>query len=417
MSMLARIAYRNVRRHRRRTLLSGITIAVGLVLFLFTDAMFSSVERGAIDDMIALSVSAVKVHTRSYLAEKESRPLGDGLPDVEAVRAFLARDSRVVATTPRTLFFAQVGNGVEMLPVVGTVVDPEGDPAVFSLPDYTEGRYLTPGQVYEVVLGKSLASDLGVALGDYVTIYARTRNETHNAEEFRVVGLLDTTDPALNRATVVISFETADDFLDLDGLVTEVDVALERPSRFEEYEQAMKEVGSAVVQAFPNLGVETFVDVGAGFLAMVRGKRAFSWVFMGVILLIAAVGIFNSVLMSVYERVREIGVLRAHGLTPREITWMFLLEGFFTGLAGALLGVTVGAVVVCCTVEVGIPIHRVVGQEMTAGIPVWGTLHGQWNPGSFLFAFLFGVSVALVAGWIPSRTAGRMTVTDALRHV
>ena len=148
---------------------------------------------------------------------------------------------------------------------------------------------------------------------------------------------------------------------------------------------------------------------------MTHAKRVFGMVFMLVILIIAVVGIFNTVFMSVYERIREIGVLRAHGLKPRDITFMFVLEGFITGLFGSALGIMVGSLANMYLVVTGIPMEKMVGKIATASYGISGNIYGEWNLPAMGIAFCLGMLVATVAGIIPARRASKIQVTQALR--
>ena len=166
---------------------------------------------------------------------------------------------------------------------------------------------------------------------------------------------------------------------------------------------------------FPTLRVNTFLDLGAGVLELTRAKRVGGVIFMGVILVIAVVGIFNTVFMSVYERIREIGVLRAHGLKPRDITVMFVLEGFITGLLGSVLGLMAGSLANVYLVITGIPMEKMVGKIATASYGISGNIYGEWNLPAMGLAFCLGILVATVAGIIPARRASKIQVTQALR--
>jgi ABC-type lipoprotein release transport system permease subunit len=377
----------------------------------------SGLDRGGIDNLIELSASAVKVHTTAYENDKEAFPLKHGIADLVPLRALLAQDKRVRGVTPRTQFLGQLSNYEQTVPVLGIIVDPSTDTTVFSLIRFLEGSYFT-GNPHEIILGKKLAQDLGVKTGGDITLYALTKYDSRNADEFRIAGVLNTSDPGLNQSSVIISYAAADDFLDIDGLVTEIDIALKRRANLSGMKTDAREVQQRVASAFPGLSAATFMDLGASFLEIAKSKRAFGVMFLLILLLIAGVGIFNTVLMSVYERIREVGVLRAHGMPPSHVTLMFALEGFFTGLLGSALGVMLGSCGVWAMVVYGYPIDKFVKSgNMAAGLSFWGTVHGEWNVAAIVAMFVFGTLVATFAGFIPAKKAGSIQVTDALRFV
>ncbi len=417
MGMTLKIAVRNILRHKRRTLTSAVVIAVGLMFYIFMDSVMAGLDRGGIDNMIELSTAAVKVHTEAYEQDKEATPLDHGIADVSAIKQTLRDNERVLGVTPRTKFLGQLSNYEETVPVVGIAIDPATDSTVFSLKPSLIGSYFSTHSKREIILGRKLAQEMGVDTGGYITLYALTRYDSHNADEFRVVGLLATTDPQINRSSVIVSYAAANDFLDLDGLVTEVDIAIERRVNFDDMATDAERIAARIDNAAPGLTAMTFMDLGASFLEIAKSKRSFGVIFLVIVLLIAAVGIFNTVLMSVYERIREIGVLRAHGMKPGQVTLMFLLEGVLTGLLGSVIGLVLGIAVNWVLIVYGYPIDKLAGDIDTAGIPYWGTIYGEWNLATLVWMFVFGVTVSTLAGIIPARKAAKMSITQILRFV
>ncbi len=415
MKMILHIAWRNLMRNKRRTILSAVTIAVGMMYFAMMDTMMTGMDKGAVDNMIELSTGAVKIQTRKYEADQQSLPLEHGISDRKEISELLMKDSRVKGITGRTIFLGQLSNYEDVYPVQGIVVERENDENVFSLKQYIEGEYFSEESRNEIILGADLAEDLNVGLGGLITLYSRTRFDTRNADEFVIVGLIKSTDPNINQNSVLITREAGEEFLELEGLITELVVSLNERNAFKTLVNDMVEIQTTLRNAFPEDTVMTFNETGADFMKMSESKSKFGYIFLMTILFIAAVGIFNTVLMSVYERVREIGVLRAHGMTPGTLTKMFMLEGFFTGIIGAVFGFILSLIVVYLFVEKGLPMDKMAGDMDVTGMPIWGTLYGVWNIPSIIAAALFSIVISTVAAVIPARKAGKMSVTDALR--
>jgi len=413
--MLFTIAFRNILRHRRRTILSAITIAAGMLVFIFMNSLLTGADRAAIDNLISLNTAALKIQTQRYQNEQKTLPLTDGIANADSLRLKLLTDKRVKGATPRTRFLGQLSNYADAVPVIGIAIDERTDSTVFSLSRCIEGSYFSGDNRREIILGKRLAANLGVTAGDFITLYALTRYESRNADEFKIVGLLNTTDPALNRGAAYITLSAADDFIDREGLITELDVAVRERINYQTFVKDVKGVQQAVRRSNPGCAVDSYLEIAADYFKISRMKSMFGFIFMGFILLIAGVGIFNTVFMSVFERIREIGVLRAHGFKPAEITRLFLLEGVFTGVAGSTLGLAAGCVVNVFLVIYGYPIDKVAGDSIAGDLPVYGTIYGQWNIGTLAAVFLFGIAVAVLAGIIPARKAGSIEVNQALR--
>jgi ABC-type lipoprotein release transport system permease subunit len=417
MKMLVKIAFRNLMRHKWRTILTGIVIAFGLWIFLFMDSVMNGLDRGSIDNMINLTTSAVKIHTAEFDADGESYPLKYGLQDIGKIEETLTAHDRVKATAPRTQFLGELSNYEESIPVIGTIVDPARDSTVFTLTEFLVGDYFSADNGNEIILGKDLARDLNVKPGDDITLYALTKYDSRNAADFKIIGLFNTTDPTLNKSGVYITFNAANDFLDLENTITELNVQLKRRINFKDLENDMKEVRALIDNTYPKLATYTFVELGAGVLELVKQKKAWGVGMTLVFLLIAAVGIVNSVLMSVYERVREVGVLRAMGLEGKEIVRMFMIEGTMIGFVGSLVGVLLGIATIAVLTTYGYPMDKIYGDMYvdTSGFPVWGTIYGEWNIPLIIGIFLFGILTAFLASIYPARRAAKMSVIQAIR--
>ena len=416
-STLATIAWRNVWRHGKRTALTVITMAFGLGLYIGMDSILKGMDRMGLENMMELSDSSVKITTRTYDEESQSLPLDYGIPDVGAVEALLKKDPRVLGTAPRLRFVGQLSNGKDSLPVQLIAIDPERDDQVFSLAKYRIGTALTVhGDEPVIMLGKKLAAELGLELGSWVTLSARTRYDSQNAQDFQVVALLDTPDPTINNGNGYISFSAAEPFLDLEGLRTELAVRMEKRINLKDAMKDSDEVAALVNATFPELSAKSFGEIGRQFLELSKAKSKGAGMIIFIMMIIAGVGIANTVLMSVYSRIREIGVLRAFGLTAKDIRRLFLLEGGLIGLVGSLAGLLFGILLDAYFIFWGMPLDAMMG-NIDMGLPVGGNLYGEWNPDQMVVAVIVGLLIALYASRSPAKRAGKLEVTNALRFV
>jgi ABC-type lipoprotein release transport system permease subunit len=362
----------------------------------------------------------------------------------------------VKGITGRTSFLGSVSDYENDLPVIGSAVFPETDGEVFTLGKYLEGEWFSgyasaPGEDasssegaqdeetqaqgtqaeasqeqgtqgngfrdYEIIIGSELADEFSLSPGDYILLKANMAGGAPNAAEFLIRGVVETPNPGINRNHVYIPFETAEDFLGVDQLITEAFISLDTPTGLpiDRTRELADRVQGEVKELFPHLRVLTFEDGAKQFLAMMEQEQAFGMIMYVVVLLIAAVGIVNTILMSVYERIREVGVLRALGFQGKEVVRMFLLEGLLTGIIGSLMGIMLGLLLNIQLVKGGMDFSFFVEQMNMGGLPVGGKIYGVWNLQVIPISLVFGVVVSLLAGYIPARKAGRIEVTRALR--
>jgi putative ABC transport system permease protein len=313
---------------------------------------------------------------------------------------------------------ARLSNYEDEIPVLATAVDPSRDGGVLRLADaVAEGVWLDKAEPRDVVIGADLAGELGLGLGDYVLVSASTVYENVNADEYRIAGLLAAPDPSLNKAALFMAYPDADEFLGLDGLVTEIVVAGRAYPALDSLLSGADGAAASVSKALTDLQADPIRVLAQDYLAMREMKGKFSSVIILIMLVIAGVGIVNTILMAVYSRIREIGVLRAYGMTAQEIKRLFTLEGLIVGAVGSLAGVLLGVVIVAVTSTYGLSFAQIVGDVDMGGIPIMDRLYGEWNFGNMVFGFLFGMLVSFLSARIPAKRAAKMQVTDALRFV
>jgi putative ABC transport system permease protein len=218
----------------------------------------------------------------------------------------------------------------------------------------------------------------------------------------------------VNGAGLFMPLEDARALLDAPReLVTEIDVALPRASSLGAALAASDGEAAALRSALPGARIDPLSFLAQDYLGLRNLKARYSYAIILIVLLIAAVGIVNTILMSVYSRVREIGVLRAYGMVPRDILRLFTLEGLAVGIFGSLLGVAFGTLLNLLMVVKGFSLDAFASSM--GSMPLSGTLYGEWNPSTMVVGFLFGVIVAVVAARIPARRAARLEPTTALR--
>ena len=416
MGTLWKIALRNTIRHGRRTIITAVVMMVGIAVYIFFNSMLAGLDRMAIDNMTDYTLSSMKIRTPAYVDDLEATPLDKGLAHPRQVLAAAAAQG--LSAAPRLCFVARLSNYTDEIPVLADAVDPQADARVFKLAAaVTAGSWLGPGTPHSVVMGAELARELSVKPGDAILISPQTITDTTNADEYTVAGLVSTPTPEVNLGGLFISLDDARELLGApggpDGLVTEVNVALPRAPSLA---AALTEGDAAAARlraALPNERVDPISQLASGYLAVRNSKTRVTVIIVLIVLVISAVGIVNTILMSVFSRVREIGVLRAYGMTPRDILRLFMLEGLALGVVGSLLGVGLGALANFFFIAHGMDTSAFA--QGFGSIPVGGVLRGEWDLKTIVAGFLFGIIVSLVAARIPARRAARLEPTNALR--
>ncbi len=425
--MLLKIAIRNVFRHKRRTFFTVFTMAVGLMFFIFFDSMFVGIDRMLIEELIKFQDSSIVIYSKEYDENKKAYPLNKPIKDVDTILKVASSIKNVEGITPRTQFLAELIYLGKSQYIIGTIVNPQTDTKVFDFHNSVkEGRFFDNNKENEILIGSVLAKKLGVTVGDTITLSAQTKYETYNAVDFVVCGILETVVPTINESTVVLTFNSAEELLDLECTVTSLHIKISWP-KGESIPSYTRKVTEVVKELQKKLGEEykiySFKELYNEFIILMKQKRISSSIIIFFILLISAVGIVNTILMAVYERIKEIGVLMAMGLKPKEIRRLFLFEGGFIGVIGGLFGILLGFLVNLWLVYLGWNLEKMYGETATGlkpsqlGMPVWGTIYGEWNIYAFIFCFCFGILIAIFSSYFPARYASKLQITNCLRHV
>ena len=402
------MAWRNVWRNWRRTTIALAAIVLGLVLLLFMDGLIKGSDQTIFGNAVRLYGGNVQVHAPGY-REKLSRlpllPLADADAVVQAARA----QPQVIAAVKRIRTGGIISSREGAFPVAITGVEP-ADEARLSIQaeNVSQGRFLADADGDAVFIGKGLADQLGARVGDRVNLLGRRKDETMRQRSMTIVGIYDLGEPEAEKA-VFITLPEAQTLYNLRDQATEVAISLQSVGQ-------EKAVLAALGPALPGYEVDSWDTLRPELRQTIDTKSSFSSFFGIVVVLIASIGILNLMLMAVFERTREMGVLAALGLKGRQIAWLFLLEGALIGVVGAIAGCALGALLLGLFRRVGIDISFMSGMgEITAlmGDRMYTTVSGS----AILGRGMLVVAIAALASLFPAWQAARKEPAEALHHV
>lgn len=416
LPVVASIAWRNVLRHGRRTFITAIVLAVGIGIFIMFDSMLAGMDRITVDTGTEYENASVSIRTKEYQQHADSQPVEYALTDASAIMAALPGLLPQGSTfTPRARFHAQISNYIDDTPGLAIAVNPDTDPSVFKTSSsLISGQWVCAGKA---VLGSDIARDLKVKVGDWIAISAILPDGTINAIEREVGGVADLPLFNLSSQAVYLSMTDAEALLGSPLAPTEIDIRIPPAARLDQLIAQAQAAAASIESAFSGVEALSIGESMKDYLAMRTMKSKFSSILIFIVLLIAAVGIFNTLLMSMYSRIREIGVLAAYGLEPRQIKQLFSLEGLMIGTIGSMGGLALGALFVWWLSTKGISFGWLTGNLDLGNLPKNLFIRGEWNAPAFAGAFVFGVLVSWLASLMPARKAASIEVTDALRFV
>jgi ABC-type lipoprotein release transport system permease subunit len=296
-------------------------------------------------------------------------------------------------------------------------VDPETDGDVFRFAESMEkGDFLKRGED-SIVLGSWLAEDLQADIGFPVSLLTRSRDGYYQTIDLDVAGIFNCPNPYVNRATALIPLDTADYYLQMEGAVTEIALSLPESAGLREEIAAVNQVLQSESKNLESKGIEvyTWQELAYDYLQFAAAKQGGSKIILFLVFIIAAVGISNTMLMAVYERIRELGMMRALGMDDGKLRAAFILEAGGIGFFGSVFGVLIGSIATWYFVRYGID-FTFMTREMDMGYRVAGVMYGTWNIGTMVTAFIAGIVISMIIAIFPTRKVVRMQVADALHH-
>ncbi len=408
-----RLAGRNLARNKRRTWISAITVAFAVFLLQLSYAMLIGLEDQSFDNLINYQTGHAKVYADGYFEEREDFTLDFALAKPESIKEKMAAVSGVAGVAPRLIFSAQLSNGSEQVSCLGTGIQVTGsDSDVFRLDQaIVAGAYLQPGDE-GMLLGGGLAEFFEVTVGDWLTVLAKTKAGAYEAMDLPIVGLIGTGNPGIDRNSFMVPLSTARYMLDMEEEATELAVRY-APSAAE---AATFSRIRTVLAEEDGIDLKSWEEVEEDFMALVEIKRTSSVIMLGLFVLIAVVGITNTILMAAYERTREIGTLLAMGLRGGGVRKIFLIEGGLMGLLGGAVGIALALIVIAYFSVNGIDLTAMYG-DMDTGYPIKDVFYLALAPAFIAGSWLVTGLLASLASYYPAAKASRQDPAEALRHV
>jgi len=243
-----------------------------------------------------------------------------------------------------------------------------------------------------------------------VTLLGRSKNETMRQHNFNVVGIYDVHTPEAEKGTVFIPLADAQTLYNLRDQVTEVPIFLKQIG-------GEAAVMAALQAQLPNYEIDSWQTLKGDLTDTLKTKMAYTSFIGIVVIVIASIGILNLMLMAVFERTREMGVLAALGMKGRQVMGLFLLEGSLIGVVGAVIGGGLGLLIIALLGNVGLDLSKMTTGMGEVGVLMSGKLYPVITAADLLGRAVLVVAIAALASLYPAWQAARKEPAKALHHV
>ncbi len=409
MILYLRLAWRNVWRHRRRTIIIMLAMGLSLSLMMWYDGLMEGFNQAIYGNAIRVLGGNIQIHAKGYRAKVDSNPLLPLTDDLAAVQTALS-NPQVIAATRRIVTGGMVTNreGAFSLEIIG--IEPEAElPVSLIAENVTDGRWLTTDDQDSILIGRGLADVMNVQVGDRVTLVGSDVHKQNRQRTMTIIGIYDIGVTSTEKGTVYLSLGEAQALYGLAGKATEIQVSLKQLGM-------EKSVIASISPILPGYEVESWEQNYPELGTAVNRKDSVMNIFSVIIIMIAGIGILNLLLMAVYERTREIGLLGAMGLKPRQIATLFILEGTLIGVAGAALGVVLGLIINGILGQVGMDFASYADMTDYMAL-ISGRVYPTLGLDRALWRVITVIVICTLAAWIPAREAARREPAEALHYV
>lgn len=406
LSKLWVIAYRDLGRHRRRSVFTLMAVALGLALLFVMNGLISGMMAESLQNSIRLRTAHLQLRAASYQEDQLGLQSKDLLADPAGLVAQASALNHVQAAAP-VLWIGGILNTIDEsagLQVIG--IDPT---SAFYAPiqsGIVAGAWLATDDRDGILIGRGLARSLNVDEGQKVSLAIVNADGQPDEGLFTIRGLFSTGIPSYDDSAVFMSLDKAQAFARTGARASAIMILLDDQAGTDTVAAALNNTGVTVL---------TWTDLNQFFVETMQLASSFYVLLDGIVIMIVAVIIANTLLMAVFERVREMGILSALGMKGGQIRQMFLLEGASLGLAGVAVGAVLGLLGVSYLATTGIPIGDKMAAVAGSAFAMGTTMRASFDWGTFAGLSVATLIIVLLASLYPAWYAARLEPVDALR--
>lgn len=399
------LALRNIIRQRTRSVATLIAIAIGVAGLILAGGFVQDIFIQLGEAMIHSQTGHIQVTKQGYREGKTRSPEKYLFENPDQLKASIQKSAPDIQRTMARLGFSGViNNGKRDLGIIGEGIEPDAEADVGTYLQFVEGRGLKNTDIDGIVIGQGVAKSLGLKIGDRITLVITLTQGAVNTLDFELVGIFQSFSKEFDARAVRIPLEAAKSLLDTRGSHLVV-VMLTKTENTSSTVNTLKEQFSK-----QGLEITAWNELSDFYEKTVELYDRQFGVLRLIILIMVLLSVVNSVNMTLFERTREFGTMRALGDRPNFIFKLIMVESFFLGIFGAVLGMAFGCLAALGISAIGIPMPPPPNANLgyTALI--------RLVPSSVLIAGLIGFTAAVSATIIPARRAAELDIVEALRH-
>jgi ABC-type lipoprotein release transport system permease subunit len=409
MTLLMRLAWRNIWRQKRRTFITTAAMAAGLAFCLAMVCLVDGSYVQMFDDVVTRTVGHAQIHHPDY---PKKRAVFETIPDAEVLLRELEACPEVQGATARVYGHALVGTERKVVGAMLLGIDPAREASMTELDRWVEkGRYLDPSAHGEMLLGYELAEKLRVAPGDELMAVTQAADGSTGNELYSVVGLVNTGDVMKDRSGAWMLAEDLQDLLVLPGQVHEI-------SLLSAGRDAVPSLMAAAAGSAESRGLllRSWAELNPQMAQMLELADATMFIMLFIVFGVAALGILNTMLMSVFERTKELGVIKALGLRPLQLVRLVFWESAWLAGVALIIGLPLGLAMDAWLIWHGLDLSGSMDGMSYMGTRWDPVMYGLFRIEPIVIAVVGLFVVSLLASVWPAMRAARLKPIEAMRQ-
>ena len=383
-----------------------LSIAVGLWAGVFMVAFSWGMYKQYMRETVETQISHLQLHHPKFEEEREVQYiLTNNLP----IMKYISADDKVKGVSARTVSAGMVSSPTTASGITIYGIFPEEENKVTQLASRViEGKYLDSLGRNPILIGKKLAQKLKVNLKSKIILTFQDTAGVIVAGAFRIAGIYKSKNTTLDEMNVYVRSTDLNRLLNVENTAHEIAILLKDDGSVEVVKEKLK-------KKFPDITIKTWKELAPDLNLVINSFNMYMYIFVGIILLALTFGIVNTMLMAVLERVREIGMLMAIGMSRLRIFFMILLETIYLALVGGPLGLLIGHFSVKYTGKIGIDMSM-----YSEGLSAWGfssIVYPELASSYYLPLTLMTIFTAILSAIYPAIRALRLNPAEAIRKI
>ena len=405
--MLLKLAWRNIWRNQRRSIIVLGSVIIGVISIFFLEGVTNAFLNQMLYNQISLSTSHIQIHKKGFI---DNKTIQNYIPSQDVVESVLNAQSGIDSYSKRGITFGLLSSAENSSGIYLFGIKNEMESKVSKIKSsVTSGEYLS-GETGEMLIGKKLADKLNVQIGDKVVAMANELDGSIGSDVFRIKGIFETENSEFDRSNIFINLSQFESMLSLDNKVHEFAIILDNP-------QNANLIRDQIITKLNNSSyeVQTYEQLLPLLILQIELSKEATIVFNLIIGLALIFGIINSMLMSVFERINELGILLAIGMKTTKLFTMILLESFLLGCLGTVVGSSIGGVIIVLLNKSGLNLSLFAESLNSYGIGA--ILYPTVNITQVSSVLIMIPLISIIGAVYPAYKAIKLQPVEAIRYV